>query len=110
MPLSSFVIPGRALARTSDVRFAHRGISGFRVRCCASPQNDEVLKPPRAHFDLFLGEENLPGMFDDILSLPALMRRLPARLLHHPHLAHAARTRDTENLAGLVARQFADHV
>src|ERR1700721_59930 len=68
------------------------------------------LKPPCAHLDLFLGEENLLGVFDDILRLPALMRWLPARLFHHPHLAHAARAGDAEDLAGLVARQIADHV
>src|ERR1700687_806411 len=75
-----------------------------------APRNDEVSKPPRAHLDLFLGEKNLLGVFDNVLSLPSRVRRLPARLLHHPHLADAARTGDAEDLAGLVARQIADHV
>src|ERR1700694_972798 len=89
---------------------AHRRISRFRVWSCGPSRNDGGLKPPRAHLDLFLGKENLPCVFDDILGLPALTRRLPAGFLHHPHLAHAARAGDAENLAGLVARQFADHV
>ena len=50
------------------------------------------------------------GMRDDVLCFPALMRRLPAFLFHHPHLAHAARAGDAEHLAGLVAGQIADHV
>ena len=37
-PLS--VIPGRREGRTSDAQCAS-GISRFRVRCCASPRNDE---------------------------------------------------------------------
>src|ERR1700694_1593083 len=69
-----------------------------------------ISKPSRAHLDLFLGEKNLACVLDDILRLPALMRRLPARLFHHPHFAHAARTGNPEHLAGLVARQFAHHV
>jgi hypothetical protein len=44
IPGSIFVIPGRAIARTSDVH-PHIGesraiTSGFRVRCFASPRND----------------------------------------------------------------------
>src|SRR3954453_15144048 len=72
--------------------------------------NVNPSKPPRAPFDLLLGEENLLGVFDDILRLPAGVRRLPAFHLHHSHLAHAARAGDAEHLAGLVARQIADHV
>ena len=30
-----------------------------------------MLKPPRAHLDLLLGEEDLLGVVDDILRLPA---------------------------------------
>src|SRR5450759_5224179 len=74
------------------------------------PLGEVNSKPPRAHLDLFLGKENLLGVFDNILRLPSGMRRLPARLFHHPHLAHAARAGDAEHLAGLIARQFADHV
>src|SRR5450631_4366541 len=76
----------------------------------ASRNDGLVSKPPRAHLDLFLGEENLLGVFDDILRLPTCMRRLPAGLFHHPHLAHAARAGDAEDLAGLVAGEIADHV
>src|SRR6185503_12199791 len=67
-------------------------------------------KPPRAHFDLFFREEDLAGMFNDVLRIPTGMRRLPARFLHHPHLAHAARAGDAKYLAGLVTGEIADHV
>src|SRR5580704_11466183 len=77
--------------------------SGLALR---APRNDDVSKPSCAHFDLFLGEENLAGMLDDILRLPSRMRRLPARLFHHLHLAHAAGAGNAQNLAGLVAREF----
>ena len=59
------------------------------------------LEPSRAHLDLFLGEEDVLGMFGDILGLPTRMRRLPARLFHHPHLAHAARAGDADLLLWL---------
>src|ERR1700688_2649734 len=105
------------LRHSGAMRSIEPGISRFRVRCCASPRNDvlclaraDCSKPSRAHLDLFLGEENLPGVFDDILRFPSGMRRLPARFFHHPHLAHAAGSGNAEHLAGLVARQFADHV
>src|ERR1700681_4003545 len=97
-------------ARTSDVQL-HIGESRDSGSGPADhPGMTFTLKPPRAHLDLFLGEENLLGVFDDILRLPTLMRRLPAGLFHHPHLAHAARAGDAEHLAGLVAGQIADHV
>src|SRR5258708_19826426 len=49
------------------------------------PSGEGNSKSPRAHFVLFLGEENLLAVFDNILNLPSLLRRLHARLLHHPH-------------------------
>src|ERR1700726_2423140 len=77
---------------------------------CAPPRMTFRLKPPRAHLYLFFGEEDVLGVGDDVLRFPSLVRRLPALLFHHPHLAHAARTGDAEHLAGLIARQLADHV
>src|ERR1700682_3422097 len=80
--------------------------------CFARPGQPTIYpsKPPRAHLDLFLGEEDLLGVVDDVLGLPARIRRLPAVHFHHPHLADAARTGDAEHLAGLVAGQIPDHV
>src|ERR1700680_2891205 len=91
------------------MRSIEPGISRFRVRCCASPRKEvlclaraDCSKPSSAPPHLFLGEENLPGVFYDILRFPSVMRRLPARFFHHPHLAHAAGSGNAEHLAGLV--------
>src|SRR5665213_3025506 len=70
----------------------------------------EASETPRAHLDLLLGEENLLGVLDHILRVPAAMRRLPAVHLHHSHLADATGARNAQNLAGLVTREIADHV
>src|SRR6476659_7651370 len=84
-------------------------LSSFRVHASRAPER-QSSKPPRAHLDLLFGEEDVLGMVHDILRLPPRMRRLPAFHFHHSHLTHAARAGDAEHLAGLVARQFADHV
>src|ERR1700682_6324525 len=75
-----------------------------------SPFGRGDSKAPRARLDLFLGKENLLGVFDNILRLPSGVWRLPARLFHHPHLTHAARAGNAEDFARLVARQIAHHV
>src|SRR5260370_31540728 len=67
-------------------------------------------KPSRAHLDLLVGEEYLPGVLADILCLPSAVRRFPTFHFHHPHLAHAAGSGNAQNLAGLIARQIAHHV
>src|ERR1700712_5992627 len=75
---SLFVIPGHAKREP--------GISRFRVRLCEPPGMTRVLKPSRAHFNIFVRKEDLLGVLDDILRFPALVRRLPAFFFHHPHL------------------------
>src|SRR3954451_15787526 len=116
--LKCFVIPGCALlAADPESRSEH--CSGFGVRSLSdnidavnfvaerAPRNDDnietALEPPRRFLDLIFREENLPGMIDDILSLPSAMRRFPAVHFHHPHLAHAARAGDAEHFPGLIA-------
>src|SRR3954468_4174424 len=96
--LVSFVIDPSALSR----RFAKPGGPGLSYL--------DALEPPRTHLDLFVGKENLAGVFEDVLWAPAAVRRLPALLLHHAHLADAARTGHAEHLSGLVAGEIADHV
>src|SRR3954453_8764561 len=93
--LVSFVIDPSALSR----RFAKPGGPGL-----------SYLEPPCAHLDLFVGKENLAGVFEDVPWAPAAVRRLPTLLLHHAHLADAARTGHAEHLSGLVAGEIADHV
>src|SRR5450759_1468375 len=79
---------GAREARTSDVQL-HIGES----RDSGSGPSDHpgmtfTSKPPRAHLDLFLVKINLLDFLYDILLLPSLIRRLPARLFHHPLFAH----------------------
>src|SRR6185437_7084419 len=81
--------------------------SGIALR---APRNDGLLESPRRFPDLFVGEEDFPGVGRDILGLPSRERGGPAFHFHHPHLADAARAGDAQNLAGLVARQIRDHV
>src|SRR5882757_5923948 len=73
-------------------------------------RDDSSFKPPRRLLDLLFREEDLIGVGDDILGLPSRERRRPAFHFHHPQLADTAGAGDAERLAGLVARQFADHV
>src|SRR3954469_17526642 len=80
-----FVIPGRASFRREP------GMTAF------------VLKSPRRFLHRVLREDNLPGVFDDILRSPSLARRLPAVHFHHSHLAYAAGTGDAEHFSGLIA-------
>src|SRR4051794_22502397 len=64
------VIPGWS-ARTRPQMQLHIGEfrdSGFDAS--HRPGMTFISKPPRAHLDLFLGEENLLGMGDDILGRP----------------------------------------
>src|SRR3954464_6889125 len=95
--LVSFVIDPSALSR--------RSVPPAWPRLISMP-----LEPPRAHLDLFVSKENLAGVFEDVPWAPAAVRRLPALLLHHAHLADAARTGHAEHLSGLVAGEIADHV
>src|SRR6202048_1797908 len=113
---------GARAARTSDVQL-HIGESrdsGFDAEPVIGPRFARTrwhrpgmtftLKPSRAHLDLLVGEEDLPGVLDDILCLPSAVRRFPTFHFHHPHLAHAAGSGNAQNLAGLIARQIAHHV
>src|ERR1700682_5440926 len=78
--LTCLVIPGCATWRRPGIHTHDRGY-GFRVLSLHSrPGMTANSKPSRAHLDLFLGEENLLGVFDNVLSLPSRVRRLPARL------------------------------
>src|SRR6266404_5012245 len=105
-PLSSF----RGAKRTRNLEIPRCAIAHLRSGPSDRPGMTVNSKPPCAHLDLFLGEEDLLGVVDDVLGLPAGVRRLPAVHFHHPHLADAARAGDAEHLAGLVAGQIADHV
>src|ERR1700742_4641683 len=69
-----------------------------------------LFESPRRLLDLLVREEDVPGVGDDILGLPSRERRRPAFHFHHAHFTHPARAGDAEHLAGLVARQFADHI
>src|SRR6478735_10981160 len=102
-PMIIGVIPGWCAAPDPESRD-----SGFDA--LHRPGMTLKLKPPRAHLDLLFREEDLLGVLDDILRLPPLVRGFPAFHFHHPHLADAAGAGDAEHLAGLVARQIADHV
>src|SRR5437762_3355821 len=81
--------------------------SGLSLR---EPRNDILFKSPRRLLDLLFREEDLVGVGDDILGLPSRERRRPAFHFHHPQLADTTGTGDAEHLAGLIARQIADHV
>src|SRR5690242_19936848 len=74
------------------------------------PGTTTLLESPRRLLDLLLREEDLLGVGDDVLGLPAREGRRPAFHFHHPHFADATGAGDAEHLAGLVARQFGDHV
>src|SRR5512135_2181987 len=63
-------------------------------------------KPPGAHLDFLLREENLGCVRDDVFRLPTVARRHPSVFFHHPHLAHAARAGNAEYLAGLIAGEI----
>src|ERR1700681_2289540 len=69
------VIPGCATWRRPGIHTHDRGY-GFRARDFVAPRNDGGSEPPRAHLDLFLGEEDLLGVVDDVLGLPAGIGRL----------------------------------
>src|ERR1700733_565552 len=115
MTLTS-VIPGCASWRRPGIHTPRRGYGSRAGALRSRPgmtmtiYHKAFLEPPRAHPDLLLGEENLLGVVDHVLCLPAGVRRLPAIHFHHPHLTHAAWAGDAEHLAGPVTRQFADHV
>src|SRR6185295_1160611 len=85
------------------------GIWKFRVRAARAPER-HLLESPRRLLDLLLGEEDFLGVGHDILSLPPRKRRRPAFHFHHPHLADATGAGNAQHLAGLVAREVADHV
>src|ERR1700737_3632050 len=107
----SFVICASILfCHSGAMRSIEPGISRFRVWSFGPSRNDVNLKPSRAHLDLLFREEDILGVRHDILGLPAGMRRFPAFHFHHLHLSDTARAGDAEHLAGLVAREIADHV
>src|SRR5215207_9622320 len=107
--LCPFVMPGWSEGPDLRCAIAQRGISRFRVRATRAPER-LLLKSPRRLLDILFGEEDVLGVGHDILGLPPRKRRRPAFHFHHPHFPHPARAGNAEHLAGLVARQVADHV